>query len=79
MSQLLQYNYAQIDVSTGRCFNTFTASYQIPSSFQEYVEIPVFEGGEYDYVGKYYNLNGDQMWYHDQEFTQLWEECPSHQ
>lgn len=77
MSQLLEYNYAQIDLSTGECIATFTSSYQIPSSFQEYVEIPVFSGNEYE--GKYYNLNGDQMWYLDAEFTQLWEECPSHQ
>ena len=39
------------------------------------VEIPVFE---VDYKDKYYNLNGDQMWYWDAAFTQLWEECPSH-
>lgn len=75
MSQLLQYNYARIDTTTGECFDTFTASYQIPSSYTNFVEIPVFDS---DYEGKFYNLNGDQMWYWDAEFTQLWEECPSH-
>lgn len=73
MSQLLQYIYAQIDVSTGRCYSTFTCSYEIP--LPDYIEIPEFIS---DYEGKYYNINGDQMWYWDAEFTQLWEECPSH-
>ena len=76
-SQLLEFNYAQIEISTGKCITTFTSSYQIPSSFIEYVEIPVWND-EYDYRGKYYNLNGDQLWYWDSAFTQLWEECPSH-
>lgn len=77
MSQLLQYNYAQIDLSTGECIGTFTASYQIPSTHTQFVEIPVLSD-EYDYEGKYYNINGDQLWYHDAAFTDLWEECPSH-
>ena len=74
-SQLLEFNYAQIEISTGKCLTTFTSSYQIPANFTEYVEIPVWTD---DYKNKYYNLNGDQMWYLDAEFTQLWEECPSH-
>ena len=78
MSQQLQYNYAQIDLNTGRCIDCFTSSYQIPSTLPEYIEIPVFSG-EYNYTGKYYNINGDQKWYWDAEFTQLWEECPSHE
>lgn len=73
MSQQLQYNYAQIDLATGRCVSAFTSSYEIP--LPEYIEIPVYID---DYYHKYYNLNGDQLWYHDPEFTQLWEECPSH-
>lgn len=76
-SQQLEYNYAYIDINTGECIDTFTQSYQIPSSMTEFIEIPVFSD-EYNYEGKYYNINGDQMWYWDAEFTQLWEECPSH-
>lgn len=74
MSVNLQYNYAQIDLATGRCVGPFTSSYEIP--LPEYIPIPVADG---NYYNKYYNLNGDQMWYWDAEFTQLWEECPSHQ
>lgn len=71
-SQLLEYNYAQIDASTGECLTTFTSSYQIPSSFQEYVEIPVYIG---DYKGKFYNRN-DGLWYLDADFTQIWTDAP---
>ena len=69
----LQYNYAKIDLETGRCRNCRTYSYEIP--LPEYIPVPYSTN---DYTGKYYNLNGDQMWYWDAEFTQLWEECPSH-
>lgn len=69
----LQYNYAQIELPSGKCTSTFTSSYQIP--LPEYIEIPIFIG---DYMDKYYNFYGDQLWYWDAEFTQLWEECPSH-
>lgn len=72
MSQLLQYNYAVIDLTTFKCGACGTFSYEV--NHPAYISIP--ETG--DYVGKYYNINGDQMWYHDAEFTQLWEECPSH-
>lgn len=73
MSQQLQYNYAQIILDTGRCASVFTSSYEIP--LPDYILIPE---NEPDYYNKYYNINGDQMWYWDAEFTQLWEECPSH-
>ena len=73
MSQQLQYNYAQLELPSCKCIATFTSSYEIP--LPEYVEIPIFTS-EYD--DKYYNLYGDQMWYWDADFTQLWEECPSH-
>lgn len=73
MSVNLQYNYAQIDPTTFRCVGAFTSSYEIP--LPDYILIPVHDP---DYYNKYYNLNGDQMWYWDAEFTQLWEECPSH-
>jgi len=69
----LQYNYAKIDLDTGRCLFCRTYSYEI--QLEGYIPVPTLD----DYTGKYYNLNGDQMWYHDAEFTQLWEECPSHQ
>lgn len=73
MSVLLQYNYARIILATGECNGCLTFSYEI--DHQAFIEVPVASN---DYVGKYYNLNGDQMWYWDAEFTQLWEECPSH-
>ena len=73
MSQQLQYNYAQIDTATGRCIDVFTASDYIPFP-DEYIIIPVFT---YDYHDKYYN-SADGLWYWDSEFTQIWEECPSH-
>lgn len=69
----LPYNYAKIKVLTGECTSCGTSSYQINNP--AYIEVPTASG---DYVGKYYNLNGDQMWYWDAAFTQLWEECPSH-
>ena len=49
-----------------------TTSYQVPLT--SYVAIPVFT---YDYMDKYYNRENG-MWYHDAAFTDLWEECPSH-
>ena len=69
----LQYVYAQINVSTGECLCCFTSSYQIPIP-EEYIEIPVMTD---DYTGKYYNAS-DGFWYYDAAFTDLWEECPSH-
>ena len=72
MSINLQYNYASIDLETGRCKSCATFSYEV--NHPAWIEIPTLD----DYGGKYYNINGDQMWYHDAAFTQLWEECPSH-
>ncbi len=69
----LQYNYAQIDPTTYQCQACFTCTYLIP--LPEYIAVPVYSN---DYIDKYYNMNGDQMWYWDADFTQLWEECPSH-
>ena len=74
MSINLQYNYAQIDPVTFMCVGCFTSSYEIPIP-EEYIVVPYPTD---DYIYKYYNFNGDQMWYWDAEFTQLWEECPSH-
>lgn len=70
----LQYNYAQIDLDTCECVGVLTSTYQIP--LPDYIEIPVYTD---DYYEKYYNLNGDQKWYWDADFIQLWEECPSHE
>lgn len=73
MSLNLQYNYAQIDLDTLQCIGCGTFSYQVP--LPDYIEVPYATD---DYCDKYYNMYGDQMWYWDAEFTQLWEECPSH-
>lgn len=73
MSQMLQYNYARIDSVTGQCLGCFTCSYEIPIP-NEYIEVPYATD---DYIDKYYNVENG-LWYHDSEFTQLWEECPSH-
>lgn len=73
MSQLLQYNYAAIDTASGICLGCLTTSDEI--NHEAYVLIPEYNE---DYIDKYYNLNGDQKWYWDAAFTQLWVECPSH-
>lgn len=72
MSMNLQYNYAQVDPETGRCVSCGTYSYQVPLYY--YIVIPYATD---DYMDKYYNFD-DGMWYWDAEFTDLWEECPSH-
>lgn len=69
----LPYNYAKINLSTYQCVACRTYSYEIIND--AYIPVPRIS---IDYVDKYYNMNGDQMWYWDAEFTQLWEECPSH-
>lgn len=68
----LQYTYAKINTSTGLCTGCATMSYEINNP--AFIPVPTLD----DYTGKYYNINGDQMWYHDSGFTRLWEECPSH-
>ena len=73
MSMTLEYNYAIIDTITGQCGGCLTQTYAL--NHPAYVAVP--EATD-DYVDKYYNINGDQMWYWDAEFSQLWEECPSH-
>ena len=73
MSVNLQFNYASIELDTGRCVACMTTSYEI--NHPAWIAVPVQDD---DYCDKYYNINGDQMWYWDAEFTQLWEECPSH-
>lgn len=75
MSITLQYNYAQIELETYQCVSVFTTSDEIPAEFEDYIEIPY---ATEDYLDKYYNIRGDQKWYWDDAFTQLWVECPSH-
>ena len=72
MSVNLQYTYAKVDSTTGYCTSCMTYSYQVPLS--NYIEVPYATN---DYIHKYYNFN-DCLWCWDAEFTQLWEECPSH-
>lgn len=72
MSVALQYTYAVIDLNDGFCFACYTSTNEINQ--EDHILVPELD----DYMDKYYNLNGDQMWYWDAEFTQLWEECPSH-
>ena len=72
MSVNLQYNYAQVDPETGRCNSCGTYSYEVPLYY--YIPVPYATN---DYYNKYYNFD-DGLWYWDAEFTQLWEECPSH-
>lgn len=72
MSVNLQYNYAVIDAETGRCRSVLTSSYEVP--LDTYILIPECSN---DYYNKYYN-SVDGMWYHDAAFSDLWEECPSH-
>lgn len=69
----LQHNYAQILLPSGFCVACFTASDEIIND--EYIAIPRASN---DYMEKYYNFYGDKLWYHDAAFTDLWEECPSH-
>lgn len=72
MAMNLQYTYAVIELNTGLCRGCMTMSYEV--NHPSYILVPTLD----DYQGKYYNLNGDQMWYWDEDFTRLWEECPSH-
>ena len=73
MSQLLQYNYVSINLESGEVTGCVTVTYVV--DHPQWIEVPVATS---DYVGKYYNVNGDHLFYWDTEFTDLWEECPSH-
>ena len=72
MSQLLQYNYVSINLETGEVTGCVTVTYEV--NHPMWIEVPVATD---DYMGKFYNSE-NQMFYWDAEFTQLWEECPSH-
>ena len=69
MSQLLQYNYASINIETGECTGCVTVSYEV--NHPQWIQVP--ELG--DYVGKYYN-QADGLWYLDAGFGQIWEDAP---
>lgn len=60
----LQYNYAIIDLETGRCRACLTMSYEVDDP--AYIVVPRAYD---DYVGKYYH---DGSWYEDAEFTIPW-------
>lgn len=70
MAMNLQYTYAVIQLDTGLCIACSTRSFEV--IHDSYILVPTLD----DYVGKYYNRLGDQMWYLDAEFTQPWEEAP---
>ena len=68
-------NYILID-NNGIGYIIFVANpYSYEINNPAYIPVPHTTN---DYLNKYYNINGDQMWYHDAAFTQLWVECPSH-
>lgn len=60
----LQYNYAGIDLETGRCRSCMTYSYEINDP--AFIAIPYASD---EYLGKYYH---DGAWYEDAEFTIPW-------
>lgn len=60
----LQYNYAGIDLETGRCHSCATFSYEINDP--AWIAVPSARDA---YVGKYYK---DGQWYEDAEFTIPW-------
>ena len=62
----LQYKYAQLDETTLQCVGCFTCTYEIP--LWNYIEVEDLSLG---YEDKYYNYNGDKLWYEDAEFTIL--------
>ena len=70
MSELLQYNYATIDLETGECLFCRTYSYEIP--LPEYIEVPTATD---DYTGKFYDFE-TELWYVDSAKTIVWENAP---
>ncbi len=64
MERRLQYNYAGIELSTGRCHSCMTTSYEIDDP--AWIAVPKYSE---QYVGKYYH---DGNWYSDAEFTTPW-------
>lgn len=67
MAELLAYNYAEIDLSTGMCIGVQTTSmYLDVDEYPDFVEIPVYDE---NYIMKYY-IDGN--WYEDAEGTIPW-------
>lgn len=64
MSVNLQYCFAKINLTTGKCTGCMTTSDYIDNP--AYIEVPELR----DYVGNYYNRN-DGLWYADADFTVL--------
>lgn len=64
MERRLQYNYAGIELDTGRCHSCMTTSYEIDDP--AWIAVPKYSE---QYVGKYYH---DGNWYSDAEFTTPW-------
>jgi hypothetical protein len=64
MAQQYEYNYAEIDPTTGMCVGVLTGT--TPLTNPIYVEIPVYDE---EYFLKYY-IDGN--WYEDAEGTILW-------
>ena len=60
----LQYNYAIIDLETGRCRACLTMSYEVDDP--AYIVVPYASD---EYYNKYYH---DGAWYEDAEFTIPW-------
>lgn len=65
MSQNYQYNYAEIDLTTGQCWGVHTGT--TPLVGAKYIEIPVYDE---NYFMKYYI---DGSWYEDAAGTIPWE------
>lgn len=60
----LQYNYADIELDTGKCIGCATYSYEINNP--AFIPVPYASN---EYLGKYYH---DGAWYEDAEFSIPW-------
>lgn len=60
-----QFNYAEIDTSTGECIGVRTMTYEVNNPAM--IAIPVYDD---EYFGKYY-INGN--WYEDAAGTIPWQ------
>lgn len=64
MAPKLSYNYAGIDLDTGRCHSCMTFSYEINDP--AWILVPKILD---DYLNKYYK---DGKWYEDTKFSIPW-------
>ena len=67
MSMNLEFNYAVINLQTGKCLACATFSYEIIND--AYIAVP---HAYHAYVGKYYN-QADGIWYYDADFTEFFD------